>query len=204
MDDSKLTPHYQEELRMILSGIDCVLHRERAIYCSSEMTSGFAVYQALREHKVKTVAELKKLMGGAWYDANVWNPNVKSAIDFAESVRANLRDKTMVITPAPFSARDWTQEEYLFLWETLLRTRIESVWFNRNWQFSNGCTFEYAVALDAGLATFDQDGNVLDRKTGIEEMRIAIQWIEGERFDTSKLRQNLERSQKTRAWVPTA
>ena len=186
---------------MILSGIDCVLHRERAIYCSSEMTSGFAVYQALREHKVKTVPELKKLMGGAWYDANVWDPNVKSAIDFAESVRGNLRDKTMVITPAPFSARDWTQEQYLFLWETLLRTRIKSVWFNRNWQFSNGCTFEYAVALDAGLATFDQDGNVLAPKTAIEEMRIAIELLEREGFETSKLRKNLEQAE--RAGAPT-
>jgi hypothetical protein len=193
-DDSEFKRRYQEEVEMVLSGIDCVIQRDRALYCSSELTSGFSVYQALRERGLKTAAELKTQMGEAWYTA-IWNPNVKSSVDFAEAVRAGLSDKTVVITPGTFSALDWTQVQYLAFWETLLRTRIKSVWFNRNWQFSNGCTFEYAVALDAGLPTFDQGGNVLDREAGIQQMRIAIQGLEWEGFDTSKLRENLERLQ---------
>jgi hypothetical protein len=191
--DSKFTRHYREEVEMTFSAIDCVLNREQGIYCSAELTTGWRLYEALREHKLKTAAELKQKMGEAWFTANIWDINVKSARDFAESVRSTLNDGTMVITPAPFSAPGWTQPEYLAFWETLLRTRIRSVWLNRNWQFSNGCTFEFAVAQDAGLPTFDQEGDTVDRSEGIELMSVAIRTLETEGFDTSKLRENLKR-----------
>ena len=78
------------------------------------------------------------------------------------------------MTPAPFSAPGWDQHEYLSFWDTLLRTRIRSVWFNRNWEFSNGCAFEFAVARDAGLPTFDRGGNILHWSEGVEAIKNAM------------------------------
>ena len=104
----------------------------------------------------------------------------------------------MVITPAPFTAPGWSQPEYLGFWETLIRTRIKSVWFNREWQFSNGCTFEFAVAHDAELSTFDHNGEPLDRTAGIAAIASAIKRLEAEGFDTAKLQENLERLRASR------
>jgi hypothetical protein len=193
LSESKFTRHYREEVDMVFSGLDCALHRGHVIYASSELTSGLRLYEELQKYSLKTGDELKKQLGKPWYEAHIWDPNVQSAIEFAEAIRATLQDDTIVITPAPFSAAGWSQSEYLAFWEQLLRTRVKSVRFNAHWQFSNGCTFEFAVAEDAGLPAFDHAGSVLPRKTGIQLIESAIRRLESQGFDASKLRENLER-----------
>jgi len=189
--DSEFTRRYSEELAMVFSAIDCVLHGDHAIYASSELSSGFRLYQALRERGLKTAAELKQSLGDDWFQANIWEVNVKAAIDFSENVRGRFFDRTVVVTPAPFAARGWSQDQYLSLWEGLLRTRIKSVWFNSNWQYSNGCAFEFAVARDAGLETLDRRGAPLSLSAGAELIREAAGQLERGGFDAKKLRDSL-------------
>lgn len=191
--DSKFTRQYSDEVAMVFSALDCALHRGHVIYASSELTTGMRLYDLLRKYNFRTSDELKEKLGKPWYKAHIWDPNERAAIEFAEAVRSTLRDDTIVITPAPFSASGWNQSEFLYLWEQLLRTRVKSVRFNANWQFSNGCAFEFAVADDAGLPTFDHRNDPLPRHTGIELIGAAIRWLNGHGFDSSKLRENLER-----------
>jgi hypothetical protein len=193
--DAKFTRTYREEVDMAFSALDSILNREKAIYASAELTTGRRLYDALREFHVKTADELKNLKGKDWYTANIWDANVKSARDFAAHVRENVGGKTLVITPAPFSAPGWTQPEYLAFWEQLLRTRINSTWFKSDWQYSNGCTFEFAVSADAGLPTFDHEGNPLSVRQAADMIDAAIQSLVKNGFDVTKLRENLARVQ---------
>jgi hypothetical protein len=191
--DSRFTRHYREEVEMVFSGLDCALIHEQAVYCSTELTTGTRLYAALREHKLKTAAELREQMGNDWFNAQIWEPNLNAAVEFAQSVRKALGRETMVITPAPFTAPGWSQPEYLAFWETLLRTRIKSAWFNRNWQFSNGCTFEFAVAQHMGLPTLDHEGKALDLRAGKELVEDAIHQLDSEGFNTLRLREYFQR-----------
>jgi hypothetical protein len=195
LSDSTFTRLYREEVEMAFSGLDCVLNYEKAIYASAELTSGRRLYDALRKFHVKGSTDLKQLKGKEWYTANIWDSNVKSAQDFAACVREKLGGKTLVITPAPFSAPGWTQPEYLAFWEQLLRTRISSSWFKSDWQYSNGCTFEFAVSVDAGLPTFDHKGNSLSLRQGTQLIEAAIRDLNSSGFDTTKLQENLSRLQ---------
>jgi hypothetical protein len=202
--DSEFTRHYRDEVQMIFSGMDCILHGGDAIYCSSELTSGCTLVKALRGYNLKTAADLKQKFGSEWFKENIWDANVNAAVNFAEAVRSIAPHKTLVITPAPFSAPGWSQHEYLAFWESLLRTRIRLVWFNRNWQYSNGCAFEFAVAEDAGLATYDYQGKILDRETGMSLLEKAITELDSEGLDTNLLRENLTRVSQCRRQNPTA
>jgi hypothetical protein len=186
---------YLTEVAMAFSAMDCVLCREPAIYASTELTTGVRLYDALRKAGVKTAAELREKMGRDWYTTHVWDANVAAAMAFADDVRRAHDCRTQVITPAPFTAPEWTQSEYLAFWETLLRDhrRVNGVWFNRNWQFSNGCTFEFAVACDARLSTCDHEGQTLDQDAAIDLIREAIDVLRRDGFDTQSLRDNLER-----------
>src|SRR4029077_3693901 len=134
VSDSTFTRPYPVETDMLFSAIDCVLHRGHVIYASSEITTGLRLYEELHERGLKTRDELKKQMGDSWYQTQIFDQNVALAIEFSEAVRATLSDNTIVITPAPLSIPSWSQNEYLAFWEKLLRTRVRSVWFNRNWQ----------------------------------------------------------------------
>lgn len=195
---SKFTKRYWEEVEMALCAIDCALNRGQAIYCSSELTSGRRMYEALRKNNAQNEDELKEKRGKDWVTENIRKVNFENARRFAEYVeyvRNTIGDNTMVITPAPLEVPGWGQPEYNEFWQRLLHSRIKSVWFNCNWEFSNGCTFEFAVAQDHGLRTFDRDGKPLDRCEGIELITAAIEQLETQKFDTSKLADNLERLQ---------
>lgn len=185
--------------RPYFSAMDCLLNEQKAVYCSSEITSGWNLFNAMRTHDVKSQEALKAKLGAAWFEKNIVESNTKSADDFARSIRSALADNTPVVTPGPLKIPLWDQPEYLAFWEELIRTRVMRVHFNGNWEFSNGCTFEFAVALDASKDTFDSHGAPLSASAAVLKITNAIEKIKtlNQDFDTKKLERNLERIQSS-------
>jgi hypothetical protein len=74
---------------------------------------------------------------------------------------------------------------------------VKEVRFNKDWQFSNGCTSELAVALDEGIITLDSDGTDLSAEKAIAQVEEAVRWLEDHGFSeepkVKTLRLNLER-----------
>jgi hypothetical protein len=186
------------------SAFDCLLNGKQAIYCSSELTSGWNLFAAMHANGVKSRKELEAKLGDDWVRKQVLDVNSKSANDFATRVRDRQTDGTPVITPAPLDVPGWGQPEYLAFWEELLRTRVETVRFNINWEYSNGCTFEFAVASGTGVETLDSNEKALSTPTGIACVRAAIDKIKGmnKDFDTSSLERNLERMRSSAPLPP--
>lgn len=181
--------------RPYFSAMDCLLNEQEAIYCSSEITSGWNLFNAMQTHHVKSPEALKAKLGAAWFEKNIVERNTKSADEFAKSVRGTLTDNTPVVTPGPLRIPFWDQPEYLAFWEELIRTRVMKVHFNDNWEFSNGCTFEFAVALEADKDAIDSHGATLSASAAVAKVTNAIEKIKklDQEFDTKKLERNLER-----------
>jgi hypothetical protein len=187
-----MRPYKLEDLQFAapyFSAIDCVLNKEEAIYCSSELSSGFRLYKELRSHKLKSDTELKRVLGDDWYKKNIWNKNVDSANAFASSIR-RARKGEVVITPAPLKVKDWGQPDYTAFWDELIRTRVREVHFNKNWEYSNGCTAEMVGALDADIPAFDADGNRIHLETAISRVQSAVEELLKGELDTQKLEIN--------------
>lgn len=186
------TRPYAEESDLALSAIDCVLNGERGIYASSELTTGRRVHSVLREIGATRSSDLRRQLGDAEYQTRIWNPNVEGAMAFARRLHHSLGGNQLLITPAPFSAPGWNQQEYLSFWETLLRTRIKAVYFNEAWEFSNGCTFEFMVATNAGLPTFDATGAALSLEDAVRRVTEAIAELERDNLDNEALASALQ------------
>jgi len=193
---STFTRHHSEEVRMAFSAMDCLLLSVKAVYASTELTTGVRLYNALRVSGLKTRKELREKMGPAWFATNIFDPNVEAGLVFARAIRDGARHAGPVITPGPFTAPGWSQGEYLTFWRELISTRISGVWFNRNWQFSNGCAFEFAVACECGVPTLDSSGQSLSAHAGIDLIGAAISELATEGFDTESLRASLEVTKK--------
>lgn len=165
------------------SAMDCILNGERkcAIYCSTGLTSGLSVFEAMRQHEVHTVAELNKK------DTNIYNAVIKAneeaAKAFASTVHADHRDGAIVINPAPLKRPGWEQPEYYAFWDELIRTRVKQVRFNDDWHFSNGCTYELAVALDENIPIFDSKGKSLEPKRAVAAIEHALEVLHLQGFD---------------------
>lgn len=190
---------FHGEETIIFSAIDCVLNGEKAIYASSELTTGRRAYGLLDEHGVRSTHELRDKLGEDPHRSLVLGPNCEAAADFARRLRERFGGTEPVITPAPFEAPGWSQAEYLHFWETLIRTRAKAVYFNEAWQYSNGCTFEFAVAQEAGVPSFDAQGEPLELERGIEMVAAAVRELESRGVAPGRLAAHLSRLEELRA-----
>jgi hypothetical protein len=184
---------YAQESELAFSAIDCVLNGEKGVYASTELTSGRRAQAILREIGGARSSDLPTRLGGVSYAKRVWDPNARAATKFAQELHHSLGGNRLVITPAPLLAPGWSQPEYLGFWETLIRTRVNSVYFNDGWEYSDGCTFELSVALDVGVPTFDAHRKPLSIAEAIERISVAIAYLERDAIDASALASNLER-----------
>jgi hypothetical protein len=182
---------YGEEVRIALSMLDSVLNGEKAIYGSSELTTGRRLYGLLGEHSVRDLPALREKVGQPEVERLLLQPNLAAAAAFAHALRERSGWRELVVTPAWFGAPGWTQPEYLAFWETLIRSRFKALHFNDAWEYSNGCAFEFAVAQSEGLPTFDALGQPLTRGAGIERLAAAARELAAAGFDAGGLHQAL-------------
>jgi hypothetical protein len=181
-----------------LSAFDCVLKPGKtAIYCSSELTSGQRWNRILAQHDVRSSAALKDKLGAAEYE-HCYQMNMETnkgwSARFAKIIRYGQNDGTEVIDPGPLKVPDWkAQDPYYAFWETLIRSHVREVRFNEDWQYSNGCTYEFAVAFDERIPTLDSEGTELNHYEAVGLVRKAVIDLKEDGFDVTKLREHLQR-----------
>jgi hypothetical protein len=183
-----------DEIRMVMSAFDCILPDDAGIYCSSDITTGKRFYyEVLKPYGVRSEEELKEKVGGERFkelQTSLIQSNVARGVEFTEKLRE--RGLVNVISPGPFFAKGFDQQHYLYLWEWFIIKKIYEVRFNYDWQYSNGCTFEYAIAARKGIPCLDHEGSTLSLREAIETMTNAIDKLKVEGFRIDKLERTLE------------
>jgi hypothetical protein len=183
-----------DEIHMSMSALNCVLPDNAGIYCSSDITSGkWLYYDLLKKHDVSSSEILIEKIGEPAFrdlrkpflDANVARGN-----KFAQELRE--RGFNNVVTPGPFYASKFTQPHYLYLWEWVIIKKICEARFNSDWEYSNGCTLEYAIAARKGIPRLDHEGSPLSLESAIGRVEAAVAELKKEGFLIPKLQENLE------------
>lgn len=182
-----------DEINMSMSAFDCMLPDDAGIYCSSDITTGKKFYyEFLQKHGVRSEDELQEKLGADEFKkvkTELINSNVARGEQFAEKLRE--RGLINVVTPCPYFAKGFDQQHYLYLWEWFIIKKIYEIRFNYDWEFSNGCTLEYAVAARKGIPRLDHQGNQLDLANAIGRVEAAVNELEKEGLVVDKLKQNL-------------
>jgi hypothetical protein len=182
-----------DEIKMVMSAYDCVLPDDAGIYCSSDITSGKRFYyDVLKPHGVHSEEELRAKVGVEEYkniQTALIQANVERGVAFAEKLRE--RSLINVVSPGPFFARGFDQQHYLYLWEWFIIKKVYQTWFNQDWEYSNGCSLEYAIAARKGIPRFDYEGSPLSLEDAISRVSAAAEELKSEGFIVSKLEQNL-------------
>jgi len=173
---------------MLFSLLDCVILDREAVYASSEFTTGKRFYELCRKYGVRSGEELKRHLGGK-YALELLEPNKQAGLVFARQVRSF--GHSLVLTPNPFLAPQWSQGEYLGFWEQVIRRKCHAVYFNQDWEFSNGCTFEFWVGMKAEIPLFNHENKQLSLDSARKMIDRAIVQLEKEGFDVPRLRKTL-------------
>ncbi len=182
-----------DEIKMSMSAFDCVLPDDAGIYCSSDITTGKKFYyDVLKKYTVRSEGELKEKIGEEEFkkiQTELIQFNVARGVVFAEKLRE--RGRVNVVTPGPYFARGFDQQHYLYLWEWFIIKKVYEVCLNDDWEYSNGCTLEYAIAAKKGIPRFDHEGAAIDLQSAIERVEAAVNELRADGFVIEKLVHNL-------------
>lgn len=196
--DQFAVPEFQnrkvlDEIKMSMSAFDCMLPDDAGIYCSSDITTGKRFYyDVLQKYAVRSEDELKAKLGEEEFkqvQTELIQFNVARGVAFAEKLRE--RGLINVVTPGPYFAKGFDQQHYLYLWEWFIIKKIYEVRLNDDWEYSNGCTLEYAIAARKGIPRLDHEGGSLNLKMAIEKVEGAVNELRTGSFVTRKLEHNL-------------
>jgi hypothetical protein len=183
-----------DEIKMSMSAFDCVLPDDAGIYCSSDITTGKRFYyDVLKKYGARSEGELKAKLGDEEFkrvQTELIQANVARGLEFTEKLRE--RGLVNVVTPGPYFARGFDQQHYLYLWEWFIIKKIYEVRFNYDWEYSNGCTLEYAIAARKGIPRLDHEGSTLDLESAIKRVKAAMNELKKDKFVVDKLENNLE------------
>lgn len=183
-----------DEINMSMSAFNCMLPDHAGIYCSSELTTGKRFYQILKKYGASSEPDLKAKLGEEEVKRikdELLQANIARGTEFTEKLRE--RGFINVVTPGPYKAKCFEQEHYLYLWELFIIKKIYEARFNYDWEYSNGCTLEYAIAARKGIPRLDHEGAVLDLASAIERVGAALNELQKEGFVVNDLEQNLAR-----------
>lgn len=182
-----------DEIKMSMSAFDCMLPDDAGIYCSSDITTGKRFYyEVLKKYDVRSEVELREKLGEDEFkrvQTELIQANVARGSEFAEKLRA--RGLINVVTPGPYFAKGFDQQHYLYLWEWFIIKKIYEVRFNVDWEYSNGCTLEYAIAARKGIPRLDHEGNAIQLSQAIEKTEAAVNELRDAGFEVKKLEHNL-------------
>lgn len=193
LDGEPLARTYEQDVAMVLSVLQCVLDGEPAVLASCELTTGRRLFHLLRAQGLSDAAGLQTLLGESEIRRVLLEPNLRGAGEFAEELRRRLGPGQVVVNPAAFAAPGWRGTHYQAFWETLIRSRFEAVHFSHDWQYSNGCVFELAVALDADVPSFDSTGAPLGLDRGVDLVSEALAEVEAQGLADGGLREGRDR-----------
>lgn len=181
-----------DEIEMVMSAFDCVLPDDAGIYCSSDITTGKRFYfEYLLSHAARSDEELKHKLGEHYKQVRteLIQANVSRGVAFTEKLRE--RGLINLVNPGPFFACGFDQQHYMYLWEWVIIKKIYDVYFNEDWEYSNGCTLEFAIATRKGIPRFNHLGAPLDSSEAVTLIERALSELKEHGFLVKTLEQNL-------------
>ncbi len=158
-------------IELLVGVYGTVIANRSAVYLSAPVTTG--------QRFVKWRASLPEdSPHAAWFEAqhqqHVIQPNMVAAREVAQGIRMHFPNMVVIDPTALTTVPGWDQPQYRDLWRRVIEQHVAMVFFVDGWEHSEGCCYEYLVAHDNGIPTFDAKGGALTRERAIELISSAI------------------------------
>jgi hypothetical protein len=167
--------NYEREAQAALEFLISVIGKEKAVYMSAPITSG----KRLIEFHKKNGSHLKPKYIYSTKDISIQvaKYNRLHAEDIAKKVRRKING--MVIDPTLVAdLNGWTQDDYRFLWGKVIEKYASTVVCIDDWNYSNGCAYEFLIATQSKIETLDENLNSLSLDKGMILIQRAIEDLE--------------------------
>jgi hypothetical protein len=178
---------------MMLEVYKSVFDDTDVFYCSAPITSGKRYIDWLER-----IGKCFVNIDGAHKDYHeshlreVIEPNRMHAHQIIQELRKQT-GKVVVNPTALPSFPGWTQRDWHSFWGNVIDRYVTTAFFINDWQYSNGCVYEFWVAQRKGIPTFDESKYSLSVEAGIDLITEAITVIQQRGQSTDFIKMILDR-----------
>jgi hypothetical protein len=99
--------------------------------------------------------------------------NSEALIGTAKKLRTERAD--IIVEPASLNVEEWSQADYLNLWELFIEQHVRLILFMPDWEYSFGCATEFARALEHDVRTETVSGSIITSEDGIALISAACE-----------------------------
>lgn len=138
----------------ILQAWDCAFAGSRVAYLSGPITTGLRQVERLR-------------IGDETKDGKyaIIRENSEALISTAQRLRAERGG--IIVEPASLNVEEWSQADYLELWELFIERHVRLIMLMPGWEYSFGCATEFARAVEHDVRTETVSGSLITAEDGI-------------------------------------
>jgi hypothetical protein len=162
-------PSHTREIELALQVLAGVVAEHSAVYVSAPITSG----RRFAERASKNGLVLNR-------DDHVQDvilPNLRHAQAIVEQLRAR-KTGPLIDPTAVGDFPGWSQDDYRQLWGSVIERYVSTVIFLDDWEYSNGCAYEFFVAKRSGLDTRDEADSIITLESGMGRIANAAVELE--------------------------
>jgi hypothetical protein len=161
--------HRPHEIEQACAVFASVVDARTAMYVSAPLTSGRQVNAIRLRFELPSTEPLPRHHLLEYVIA----PNRERARAVVRRLRAEFSVPVIDPTALP-DLEDWTQEDYYLLWGRVIERYAGTVVFLDDWEFSNGCVYEFLVAARCNARALDERLHPLTLPDGLDRIQKAI------------------------------
>lgn len=140
--------------RAILEAWDCAFAGTPVAYLSGPITTGLRQIERVRTGDITPEGKRAVII-----------ENSTALVETAKQLRAER--SLIIVEPGSLNIADWSQADYLSLWEALIERHVRLIIFMPDWQYSIGCAIEFRRAIIHDIRTESVTGALLGVEDGI-------------------------------------
>jgi hypothetical protein len=186
------------EIESLLNLLRSVVVDRAAVYVSTPITSGRRFVDWSRRRNLET--DLSHPATHQEFVREVLGPNNEHARTIIKKLRS-MFPQALIDPTALKDIEGWTQNDYRVLWAKVIEQCAGTVVFLDEWQYSNGCAFEFLIANRLGPqpSILNEALSPLTLEQGTHLVRSAILELQTAKFPTEFLQQVLNQLTKLHA-----
>jgi hypothetical protein len=188
---------HEPEIELLLNLLGSAIVDHSGVYVSAPITSGRRFADRSSGRKLENDASRPET--DREFQRKVREANSEHARKIIDRLRS-LLPKALMDPTALKDIDGWTQGDYRALWAKVIERFAGTVVFLDDWQYSNGCAYEFLVAnrLDPRPSILKEDLQPLTLEKGIELLNSAVLDLQTSESPTDFLQRVLAELMKLR------
>jgi len=181
-DDFPPLSTHEQQIDILLATLASIIDGRTAVYLSAPITSGkrFSEWHTKRNGDFNPSHPEHQ----AEHQREVIDPNRAHAQSIARQLRSQWA-KVLIDPTAVADFPRWTQGDYRCLWARVIKQYVDTVIFVDNWQYSNGCAYEFLIAQQIGATTLRENRQPLLLPEGEQLIKMALADMRGQPFSST-------------------